>query len=139
MKAFRLLTLLAMMSYCAFSQGLKPTLTLLQGDTAFCFSILQSKEIAKHLKSGLYKDTVITVLERGNERLFGVVHLKDSIIEKQKQENRNLEMIGSNDKENIRLLEGTISMQDKKLNQNKTEKLLLKVGLALATFIAVIK
>jgi hypothetical protein len=46
-----------------FSQTITPKIQLIGKDTCFCFTIPQSKIIAKELQKGLYNDSILTQTE----------------------------------------------------------------------------
>jgi hypothetical protein len=51
------------MSCSIFSQGIKPKVQLIGNDTCFCFTIPQSKIIAKDLQKGVYNDSILAQTE----------------------------------------------------------------------------
>ena len=126
------------MSCSAFSQGLKPTVQQINEDTVFCFTIGQSKEIAKRIESGTYKDSIATRLELENSRLHLVVQNKDSTIYSLESKVDNLDTINRNRQVNIGLLNTTIQSQERKIRRGKFHKTLLAVGLGIITIIAII-
>lgn len=52
-----------MMNCSIFSQGIKPKVQLIGNDTCFCFTIAQSKIIAKDLEKGMYNDSILAQME----------------------------------------------------------------------------
>lgn len=127
-----------MMSCSAFSQGLKPTVQQINEDTVFCFTIGQSKEIAKRIESGTYKDSIATRLELENSRLHLLAQKKDTTISSLEAKVSNLDTINRNQVVNIELLNTTIQSQERKIRRGKFHKTLLGIGLAIITAIAII-
>ena len=78
------------MSFSAFSQSLTPKVQVQNKDTLFCFTIPQSKVIAKHLENGRYCDSVLTKTENEIDLLNQLQTVNDSsmLILKMKTENQ---------------------------------------------------
>ena len=126
------------MSCCAFSQGLKPTVQQINEDTVFCFTIVQSKEIAKRIESGIYQDSIATRLELENSRLHLITQKQDSTIQSLEAKMTNLDTINRNQEVNIELLNNTITVQQQKIRRGKWHKTLLGIGLGILTVIAIV-
>ena len=109
----------------------------LNNDTLFCFSLSQSRELAKLLVSGVYADSIAQSLSKENKRLYTVLDNKERQIN-----NLNLKVtftnhIVENHKENLRSLEGYLEQRDKKLKRVKRQKKWMLVGLAGLTIFSV--
>lgn len=126
------------MSCSAFSQGLKPTVRQIDEDTVFCFTIGQSKEIAKRIESGIYKDSIATRLEAENSRLHLITQKQDSTIQTLETKMANLDTINMNQETGIGLLNETIQTQKQKIKRGKWHKTLLGIGLGILTVLAII-
>lgn len=126
------------MSCSAFSQDLKPTVQQIDEDTVFCFTIGQSKEIAKRIESGIYKDSIATRLELENSRLHLIAQKQDSTIQTLETKVVNLDTISRNQEVNIGLLNNTIQAQQRKIKRGKWHKTLLSIGLGILTVIAIV-
>lgn len=128
-----------MISFTAFSQTLKPRVLTIENDTNFCFTIPQSRSIAKYLVKGQYADT----LERNYTNLM---HLYD-----QKEANEDSlravfqGKIGKLDKyivvqdEQIDLLGETIEDRDKRIKRGKWQKGTFGVIAAMLTGVLILK
>ena len=138
MKGLLLLMILTMMSCFAFSQDLKPTVQQIDEDTVFCFTIHQSKEIAKRIESGTYKDSIATRLELENSRLHLIAQKQNSTIQTLETKVVNLNTINQNQEVNIELLNSTIEVQQRKIRRNKWHKALLGIGLGILTAITIV-
>ena len=128
-----------MTSCSCFSQNLnlKPTVQQIKGDTLFCFTIAQSKEIAEHIERGFYQDSIASRLELENTRLYLIFNKQDSVISMLELKANNLESITRNQTVNIELLNSTIQIQKKKLKRSKLHKTLLSIGLGAAIAITI--
>ncbi len=116
---------------------MKPTVQQLNGDTLFCFTLPQSKVIAKRIQGSVYcdsliweQDSLVTLLGQQNM-------VKDSINASLSTMILNLEQINQNQGTSIELLETTIQAKDKKLKKGKVHKILLGVGLGIMTILAI--
>ena len=126
-----------MASCFCFSQNLKPRVQLLNEDTVFCFTINQSKEIAKLIEKGSYLDTISTLLETENSRLFLVLAKKDSIITKLEKMVANEVLISGHRQDNIKLLESTVKAQNKNIKRTKFHRNILVLTLGVITGFAI--
>lgn len=137
MRKLKLLITILTLSCTAFSQDLTPTVQQLHGDTLFCFSIPQSKEIAKRLQANTYCDSVVSEQEKLVGLFEELKQTEDSINCQLETKILNLEQINQNQGNNIQLLEKTITVKDQKLKKSKAHKILLGIGLGLMTILAV--
>ncbi len=124
-------------SYCSFSQSLKPIVQKLNNDTLFCFSLSQSRELAKLLVSGVYADSIAQSLSKENKRLYTVLDNKERQINNLNLKVTFTNQIVENQKENLRSLEGYLEQRDKKLKRVKRQKKWMLVGLAGLTIFSV--
>ena len=124
-------------SYCSFSQSLKPIVQKLNNDTLFCFSLSQSRELAKLLVSGAYNDSIAQSLSKENKRLYTVLDNKERQINNLNLKVTFTNQIVENQKENLRSLEGYLEQRDKKLKRVKRQKKWMLVGLAGLTIFSV--
>ncbi|MCB9448701.1 MAG: hypothetical protein H6585_10190 [Flavobacteriales bacterium] len=138
MKGLLLLILLTAMSFTAFSQALTPKVQLIDGDTVFCFSIEQSRIIAKHLEKGKYCDSLVVQHEQNEKVLKEAVAVKDSTIEKLESKTENLNSIIDNDRESMEHMKRTIDIKDKEIRKQKFHKRILGVAVIVIGIIAII-
>lgn len=127
-----------MTSFSCFSQNLKPTVQQIDDDTVFCFTINQSREIAKRIESGSYKDSIASRLEQENTRLHLITLKKDTTISSLETKILNLDSINQYQEVNIELLNKTIRAKDRKIKRSRFHKTLLGIGLGVITVIAII-
>lgn len=126
------------MSFTAFSQALTPKVQLIDGDTVFCFSIEQSRIIAKHLEKGKYCDSLVVQHEQNEKVLKEAVAVKDSTIEKLESKTENLNSIIDNDRESMEHMKRTIDIKDKEIRKQKFHKRILGVAVIVIGIIAII-
>lgn len=138
MRKLKLLILIQTISCSAFSQDLKPIVQELNGDTLFCFTISQSKEIAKRIQSNTYCDSLILEQQELVELLDKLNTTKDSITTGLEKKVWNLEQMNQNQENNIELLEKSLEVKDKKLKKSKAHKILLGIGLGLMTTLVIV-
>ena len=137
MKKLKLLMIILTISSFAFSQGLTPTVQVLDGDTIFCFTIPKSKEIAKRIEANQWCDSVIVEQEIVVELLNQSIVVKDSLAFQLKGKLKNLEVINQNQETNLDYLNESLKVKDKKLKKSKVHKVLLGIGLGLMTILAI--
>jgi hypothetical protein len=111
----------------------------LDGDTSFCFTITQSKQIAKKIVSNNYCDSVTIVQDEKIGLLNALTENKDSTITNLKWKIVNLNTMQKNNKTSIGHYEKTIATQKKLLKRSQFHKMLLSVGLGVVTVIAIAK
>jgi len=127
-----------MNSYC-FSQGLSPQVQIIENDTLFCFTIGQSKTIAKHLANSVYCDSLEIEYITNIDLLREINSTKDITIANQEHKLSNLSSIIDNNSQSINGLLKVIQKKDKKLRRSRSHKKLLTLGIAIAATIAIIK
>lgn len=104
-----------------------------------CFSIDQSREIAIHIQSEVFKDSLIYRLETRLETLEKISLLQDSTIVLLTQKIDNLETINTNLQTSQALLKEVITHQKKQLKRSKFQKLMLGTGITLLTILTIAK
>lgn len=137
MKKLALLSIILMMSYTSFSQGLTPTLHQLNEDTFFCFSISQSKEIARRIEAHIWCDSILDTHKELLLLFDQSMEVQDSLTDSLKQKISNMELITQNQQINLDLLTGKIQQQKRKLKRGKTHKILLGIGLGIMTVMVI--
>ncbi len=128
-----------MASCWSFSQGLTPTVQQATNDTLFCFSVVQSKELARRLATSAYNDSLAMALTRENERLY-------TLVNNQTRQAKNLELkvrltniAMENQERTIQAMEDYLEQQDKVLHRSKREKRLMALGLAALAVLSVVQ
>ncbi len=128
-----------MASCWSFSQGLTPTVQQANNDTLFCFSVVQSKELARRLATSAYNDSLAMALTRENERLY-------TLVNNQTRQAKNLELkvrltniAMENQERTIQAMEDYLEQQDKVLHRSKREKRLMALGLAALAVLSVVQ
>lgn len=109
-----------------------------EGDTLFCFTLPQSREIAARIIEGGYCDSIRGLLESENRHLCQVITTQDSSICLMEMSLDNLERINQNNQVNINQLSETLKGQQKKLRQGRWQKVLLGIALGIMTVVAVV-
>jgi len=137
MKRLKLLMIILTISYSAFSQGLTPTVQVLNGDIVFCFTIPQSKEIAKRIEANQWCDSMIIAQGEMVELLNQSMGVQDSVAASLQWKMKNLEVINQNQATNMDYLKESLKAKDKKLKKSKVHKVLLGIGLGLMTILAI--
>lgn len=137
MKRFKLLIAMMVISCCAFSQNLKPIVQVVNDDTLFCFSIPQSKELAKLVVKGVYNDSLAHALGSENRRLYALLEGKDQVIHNLDVKQDLTHQMAENHKENLRSIEGILEVRNKELKQKKRDKRWMAVGLVGLAIISV--
>ena len=137
MKKLKLLMIILTISCSAFSQGLTPTVQVLDGDTVFCFTIPQSKEIAKRIEANQWCDSMMVEQEIMVDLLNHSIEVKDSVAFLLTGKMKNLEVINQNQETNMDYLNESLKLKDEKLKKSKVHKVLLGIGLGLMTILAI--
>ncbi len=123
----------------SFSQGLSPQVQIIENDTLFCFTIGQSKTIARHLTNSAYCDSLEIEYVTNIELLKGINSTKDITISQLQHKINNLNLIADNNLQSIESLRGLVEIKDKKLRHSGTHKKLLTLALVIAGTVAIIK
>ncbi len=125
-----------MTSFISISQDLTPKIRKIGKLPHYCFTIEQSREIAKLLELGKYNDSLVKSLSKNIKRFKLVAQKKDSIISFQSDQIDNYSIQVSNTEKTIMLLEENIKRKEKKIKRSKLHKILLGVSLvALGTLV----
>lgn len=134
-----LLALCLIWSCTAISQTLEPIPQTINGSKYFCFTIAQSKFIAKKFEYSIYQDSLIKLFEIDITRYKQLTREKDFIIFGLETKIDNLNTVQNNDELHIEQLNKTIRKKDKQLKQGRFVKWLLGTGLAVVTGILILK
>lgn len=118
-----------MTSYISISQDLIPKVQQTGNEKRYCFTIAQSREIAKLLELGKYNDSLVSSLSLANQRFQLLIQKKDSIISFQSNKLENYAMVQQNNDKTIFLLEERLARQERKVKRGKLQKILLGVSL----------
>lgn len=139
MKKLMPLILSLTMSFSASSQNLTPKVQVQNKDTLFCFTIPQSKVIAKHLENSRYCDSVLVQTENEVELLNQLQMVKDSslLIMKMKTENQQTMMV--NQEAVIGDLNLKLEQTEKKFKNERWQKRLFAAGTFLFAALAILK
>ena len=128
MRKLPLLIALVAMSFSAFSQSLTPKVQVQNKDTLFCFTIPQSKVIAKHLENGRYCDSVLTKTENEIDLLNQLQTVNDSSMLILKMKTENQQSIISNQDAVIGNLNNDLKQADRKFRRERWQKRLFVAG-----------
>jgi hypothetical protein len=128
-----------MMSYTGISQDLVPKVLLIKNKKHFCFTIAQSRELAKLLELGNYNDSLVTQLSITNWRLHYLTYQKDSVIDLQKTQLKNYVSIVSNNKESRDIMTHTIKRKDKRIKRSRLHKIILTGSILVVTTVLISK
>lgn len=134
-----LLILCLIWSCIAISQDLKPSVQNIEDKKYFCFTIKQSRFIAKRLEKGLFQDSIINVMKLRSLRWQLLTQKKDTIIFKLEDKVENLSLVHQNDGEQIKELNLTIKKQNRRIKRNKFERWFFGGGLLVLTGIIIAK
>jgi hypothetical protein len=128
-----------MMSCSVSSQSLTPKVITQNKDTLFCFTIPQSKVIARHLENSRYCDSVLTQTENEVELLNELQIFNDSslLIMKMKTENQHT-MIDNQDGV-IGDLNLRQTQAEKKFKSERWQKRLFAFGFFAMTVVTILK
>lgn len=125
-----------MMSFISISQNLVPKVQLIENEKHYCFTIAQSREIAKLLELGKHNDSLVNNLSLNIKRFELVTQKKDSMISFQSDQLENYSMVVNNNDRTIMLLEESIRQKEKKIKRSTLHKILLGISLvALGTLV----
>lgn len=123
----------------ASSQSLKPKVRVENKDTLFCFTIPQSKVIAKHLENSRYCDSVLIQTESQVELLNQLQAVNDSslLIMKMKTENQQIMLV--NNQNVIGDLNLKLEQTEKKFKSERWQKRLFAAGFFVMTILTILK
>lgn len=139
MKKLMPLILLLTMSFSVSSQSLKPKVRVENKDTLFCFTIPQSKVIAKHLENSRYCDSVLTETENQVELLNQLQVVNDSSLLVMKMKTENQQTMIANQQEVIGDLDLKLKQSEKKFKNERWQKRLFALGFFAMTIVTIIK
>lgn len=139
MKKLLPLIVLAAMSFSASSQSLIPKVIIQNKDTLFCFTIPQSKVIAKHLENSTYCDSVLVKTENEVELLNQLQMINDSSLLVLKMKTDNQQYIISNQKGVIGNLNMDLKQSEKKYRNERWQKRLFAAGTFIFAALAILK
>lgn len=108
-------------------------------DTLFCFTIPQSKVIAKHLENSTYCDSVLTKTENEVELLNQLQMANDSSQMVLKMKTDNQQYIISNQEGVIGNLNVDLKQSEKKYRNERWQKRLFAAGTFLFAALAILK
>lgn len=123
----------------ASSQSLTPKVRVESKDTLFCFTIPQSKVIAKHLENSRYCDSVLIQTERQVELLNQLQAVNDSSILIMKMKMENQQTMLTNNQTVIGDLNVKLEQSEKKFKNERWQKRLFAAGFFLMGIVAIIK
>lgn len=121
------------------SQTLEPIRKTIGNEEYFCFTMEQSRFIAKKFEYSIYQDTLINLFEIDISRYQQLINEKDLIILSLETKIINLNTIQDNDQLHIDELNKTIKKKDKQIKRGKFVKWILGTGLAVASGILILK
>lgn len=127
------------MSFSVSSQNLTPKVTIQNSDTLFCFTVPQSKVIAKHLQNSVYCDSVLVQTENVVELLNQLQVVNDSSILVFKMKTENQQSIMSNQEGEIGNLNIKLKQTEKKYKSERWQKRLFAAGTFLFAALAILK
>lgn len=125
-----------MTSFISISQNLVPKVQRIKNEKYYCFTIAQSRDIAKLMELGKYNDSLVNSLSKTVKKFQLLTQNKDSIISFQSDKLENYEIMVHNHDRTMLLLEESVKRKEKKIKRGKLHKILLGVSLvALGTLI----
>ena len=127
------------MSFSGFSQSLTPKVQVQNKDTLFCFTISQSKAIAKHLENSKYCDSVLTQTENEVELLNQLQVVNDSSILILTMKTGNQQSIITNQDAVIGNLNNDLKQSEKKFRRERWQKRLFAAGTFIFAVLTIIK
>ncbi|MDO9184453.1 MAG: hypothetical protein Q7W13_00460 [Bacteroidia bacterium] len=139
MKKLIPLMLSIMMSFSVSSQSLIPKVQVQNKDTLFCFTIPQSKVIAKHLENSKYCDSVLTQTENEVELLNQLQAVNDSSILVLTMKTGNQQHIINNQEGVIQNLNTDLKQSEKKYRNERWQKRLFAAGTFIFAALAILK
>ena len=125
------------MSFTAFSQTLKPTVLTVNLDTNFCFTMPQSKVIAKYIVKGQFADSLEVKYEQEITDYKIRSFKSDGIQQRLESKIFNQDLIINNNEQSILILTEQLNDRDKRLKRAKWHKIILGVA-SLASSAAII-
>lgn len=127
------------MSFSVSSQSLTPKVQIQNKDTLFCFTIPQSKVIAKHLENSRYCDSVLMQTESEVELLHQLQAVNDSSLLIMKMKTENQQTVILNQDAVIGDLHLKVQHTEKKLKSERWQKRLFALGFFVISVVAIVK
>ena len=127
------------MSCSIFSQGIKPKVQLIGNDTCFCFTIPQSKIIAKDLQKGAYNDSILTQTECELEALKEQKLVTDTATSILQNKIKNQAQIITNQESGLQMVTGDLLVSKKQERNQLWQKRLFVVTTFICLGFAIIK
>ncbi len=138
MKKYMLWILWLLLPCTTFSQHLTPRVHVLDADTVYCFSLPQSRTLAKLLLAGTYNDSLLQAQQTLIDDLEQSLLYRDSIHGLHQKTILNLEQISSNQQQQTNFLQQALESKNKQLKKSRKRQWLLGIGLGLMTAVAII-
>ena len=127
------------MSCSIFSQGIKPQKQLIGKDTCFCFTIPQSKIIARDLQKGVYNDSILAQTECELEALKEQKLVNDTATNVLQIKIKNQTQIITNQETALQMVTGDLLVSKKKERNQLWQKRLFAVTTFIGLGFAIIK
>ena len=127
------------MPFMSISQSLTPQIHYSKTDTLFCFTISQSKLIAKYLEEGKYNRLALKSTNHQNTKLKRLIGVQDSIISTQYQMLQVQDSILNNHQEQLLLAVAQSNQIKKELKKKKRQNILLTAGIVVVSILAIAK
>ncbi len=138
MRKLKLLIITTVMSFCSFSQTLRPIVEILESDTLFCFNLPQSRELAKIITEGIYSDSIAISLSTENQRLYSLMEVKDKQISNLNATIDLKDQVTKNLDQSVISLTQHVEERDRQLRKSKRQKKWLLIGLSSLLIVAAI-
>lgn len=127
------------MSFTTISQTLKPRIRPEGKDTLFCFTLPQSKIIAKHMENARYCDSILKKTECEVEFLNQLQSIKDSSISTLTMKAGNRQSLIANQEKQITNLNTELIKTQKDVRRARWQKRLFAAGIIVLTTLTVLK
>jgi hypothetical protein len=127
------------MSCSIFSQSIKPKVQLIGNDTCFCFTIPQSKIIAKDLQKGVYNDSILTQTESELEALKQQKLVTDTATSILQNKIKNQAQMITNQETALQMVTGDLLLSKKHERNQLWQKRLFAVTTFICLVFAIIK
>ena len=135
MKSLIVLIAVALLSSSTYSQDLTPTVQRSGNDTLLCFTVGQSKYIAKQVVHAQYCDSIVGSLNKQKASLIEARERQTDISKALNEKVKNLNIMLSNDSTIIEVKDLQIAAEKKEVKRQKRQKI-FAVFLAVITGVA---
>ncbi len=108
----------------ASSQNLTPKVQQQGKDTLFCFTLDQSRTIAKHLEQGRYSDSILRQTEIETEQLNKLICIGDSSLQATTQKVVNQDLMLRNKETELATVNLKLQQTEKKYKSERWQKCL---------------